>query len=379
MDDGLAVSPHGKRRRLGDENTPPANPAGGRLRYACVHCGRDLDGLSRADRIRHIGRCDQADHAGEAGASGAPGSRGCAVVTPGAPNGITPQSNAHSVLMDAARARASAAAAASAAVADAPDDAFQRLMAGKAAAPSTSAAAPAADQAVSRGGGRAGGRGGGRFGFRGAAGRRLAPYKTIEGTPYVVDGFTAEARADRVYFLTHFHSDHYMGIDKRWSRPIYATHITAALARRSLGVSAELLRILPMNERVRVSAPSGGAGATVMAIDANHCPGAAMLLFEIDDGRAVLHVGDFRYVARHTRPDIPVAARCLSLPSRPPPTRDTSPHVSQPSMSRHVSLAPLIGRLDLLYLDTTYAQPKHVFPTQQAAAAISPSGGSESG
>ena len=71
-------------------------------------------------------------------------------------------------------------------------------------------------------------------------------------------------------------------------------------------------------------------GVRVTPIDANHCPGAAMLHFhDTRTGATVLHVGDFR------------AAACL---------RSDSPLVSlldQPPVTS-------------LYLDTTYADPQYV-------------------
>ena len=83
-----------------------------------------------------------------------------------------------------------------------------------------------------------------------------------------------------------------------------------------------------MNESTEVE------GVQVTPIDANHCPGAAMLHFhDPATGATVLHVGDFR------------AASCLR----------SDPH-----------LVSLLGKstVTTLYLDTTYADPKHTFPDQ---------------
>ena len=77
-------------------------------------------------------------------------------------------------------------------------------------------------------------------------------------------------------------------------------------------------------------------GARVTCIDANHCPGAVLLLFQLPDGRCVLHTGDFRYDPQ--------------------------------AMGGHPALAALPpGGLHALYLDTTYLDPKYRFPTQAAA------------
>jgi DNA cross-link repair 1A protein len=157
----------------------------------------------------------------------------------------------------------------------------------------------------------------------------------------IVDGFTHGASAGDIYFLTHFHADHYMGITKRWSAPIHASAITANLVVKRLGVPASLIVILPMDTPVEIAeATAAGADherrARVTLIDANHCPGAVLLLFQLPDGRNILHTGDFRYNAS--------------------------------SMPRHPALRAIPpGGLTALYLDTTYLNPQYRFPTQQAA------------
>ena len=167
---------------------------------------------------------------------------------------------------------------------------------------------------------------------------------------------------------------HLAGITKRWSAPIYASKITAALCVRRLGVRWEQMIVLPMDVPTEVLAEysashrdfTSGAdgrsahshppgqhapyfllppptsclfsqvqGARVTLIEANHCPGAVLFLFQLQNGRNVLHTGDFRY---------------------------------EPSMCRHPSLVNL-PCIDALYLDTTYCEPKHVFPTQSATIA----------
>ena len=77
----------------------------------------------------------------------------------------------------------------------------------------------------------------------------------------------------------------------------------------------------------------------VTLLDANHCPGAVMFLFEVGN-RRILHVGDFRW-NRNIMLDIP-QIRALS------------------------ALSP---RLDELFLDTTYCNPKYALPTQEEAIA----------
>ena len=53
-------------------------------------------------------------------------------------------------------------------------------------------------------------------------------YKRVPGTPLIVDGFRWSP-AGATHILTHFHSDHYGGLNGKWpGGPIYCTPVTAA-------------------------------------------------------------------------------------------------------------------------------------------------------
>ncbi|ETO21626.1 hypothetical protein RFI_15577 [Reticulomyxa filosa] len=127
-------------------------------------------------------------------------------------------------------------------------------------------------------------------------------YKMIQGTNIIVDGFTncsKLAPKNAIYFLSHFHSDHYAGLNKGFNQGlIYASATTCRLAERILGVSRKYLMPLPPFERHKLEESTPRTWVTLL--EANHCPGAVMFLFEVeveqDSQRReyYLHCGDFR-------------------------------------------------------------------------------------
>ncbi|KAJ4762203.1 DNA cross-link repair protein SNM1 [Rhynchospora pubera] len=156
-------------------------------------------------------------------------------------------------------------------------------------------------------------------------------YKKIPGTPFTVDAFRYGAiEGCSAYFLTHFHYDHYGGLTKRWCHgPIYCTSITARLLDICLSVSQSYICALEYDKEYEIE------GIKVTFIEANHCPGAALVHLRLSDGRTYLHTGDFR---------------------------------ASKSMQSHPIL--LNYHVNVLYLDTTYCNPKYRFPSKEEVIAF---------
>lgn len=154
--------------------------------------------------------------------------------------------------------------------------------------------------------------------------KRVMPfYKVLsfDSTKFAVDAFSF-GKIDSVsaYFLTHFHSDHYGGLSKNWAHgKIYCSESTARLLIMKLNIDNELIIPLELNKEYIIE------NVKVRLLDANHCPGAVVVLFD----NKVLHTGDFR------------ANKQL---------------VSE--------LNALNVNLQTLYLDTTYLDPGRKFPNQ---------------
>ena len=62
---------------------------------------------------------------------------------------------------------------------------------------------------------------------------------------------------------------------------------------KPLQVSMDRIKVVQLNEPFIVE------GVKVTFIDANHCPGSAMVLFQVLGRRPVLHTGDCRHVYRN--------------------------------------------------------------------------------
>lgn len=180
--------------------------------------------------------------------------------------------------------------------------------------------------------------------------QRTCPfYKIMPGFFICVDAFRYGAvQGCNAYFLSHFHSDHYIGLTSSWCHgPIYCSHVTANLVRRQLRVDSKWVVDLEFEKKTEVP---NTQGVDVTMIPANHCPGSSLFLFEKVVGKGkipklqrVLHCGDFRACPAH-----------IQHPKLRPDITDL---VTKRTVGQQ--------KLDVCYLDTTYLTPKYAFPSQE--------------
>ena len=179
--------------------------------------------------------------------------------------------------------------------------------------------------------------------------QRTCPfYKIMPGFFICVDAFRYGAvQGCNAYFLSHFHSDHYIGLTSTWSHgPIYCSKVTGNLVKQQLRVDPKYVVSLDFEERFEVP---GTQGVAITMIPANHCPGSSLFLFEKVIGKGanpkvqrILHCGDFRACPAH-----------LAHPLLMPDVVDT------------ISGKTKQQKIDVCYLDTTYLNPKYSFPSQE--------------
>ncbi|KAL9599981.1 MAG: hypothetical protein Q9219_003450 [cf. Caloplaca sp. 3 TL-2023] len=180
--------------------------------------------------------------------------------------------------------------------------------------------------------------------------QRTCPfYKILPGLYICVDAFRYGAvEGCKAYFLSHFHSDHYVGLTSSWCHgPIYCSRVTGNLVRKQLRVDPKWVVDLEFDKKVEVP---GTQGVHVTMIPANHCPGSSLYLYEKIIGKGknpkvqrVLHCGDFRACPAH-----------VQHPLLRPDVIDT---ITGKNIGQQ--------KLDVCYLDTTYLTPKYAFPSQE--------------
>lgn len=155
-------------------------------------------------------------------------------------------------------------------------------------------------------------------------------YKRIPNTTFSVDAFNyGVIPSCTAYFLSHYHYDHFIGLNKNFSRHLYCSRVTANLVALKIKVQPQFVHALPLNQ------PQTIDGVEVTLLDANHCPGSVMFLFRLPGNDTVLHTGDFR---------------------------------AGQFMENYPELRSLLSprqRVSRLFLDTTYCDPSYDFPSQK--------------
>ena len=181
---------------------------------------------------------------------------------------------------------------------------------------------------------------------------------------------------------------------------IYCSPVTAALILHDTPRVKDQSRVVALEVGRTHRIRDGRCGAfDVTLVDANHCPGACVLVFDVpcaDDGggggvgggaggvkkqeatttttkRRIVHTGDFRFhESLHGRHPL-LLSSALAWPEPPPPS-SSLPSSSSPSSSSSFPLLPPSLLLpdpslpvDTLLLDTTYAHPRHCHPSQELA------------
>ncbi|PHU00370.1 hypothetical protein BC332_30157 [Capsicum chinense] len=165
------------------------------------------------------------------------------------------------------------------------------------------------------------------------------PIEMLKGLPFSVDTWNPKSNTKRHHFLTHAHKDHTQGICTYASYPIYCSHLTKTLVLQhfpqldgSFFVGIEVGQCIVIKDL--------DDDFTVTALDANHCPGALMFLYEGKFGN-LLHTGDCR-----------LTIECLQqLPLK---------YVGTPGK------APKC-QIDCIFLDCTFGQSPLKMPSRQSA------------
>ncbi|KAI6024410.1 DRMBL-domain-containing protein [Pisolithus marmoratus] len=151
------------------------------------------------------------------------------------------------------------------------------------------------------------------------------------------------------YFLTHAHSDHYTSLTSSWKKRPYLLfrqdiEVTANLVIHMLSVDPKWVHPLPMDTPTVI--PDTG-GVVVTLIDANHCPGSCLLLFE---GPQTVHAGDSAFKSPS------VGSSKIFRYLHCGDFRASPRHVLHPAIKDK--------SIDRIYMDTTYLNPKYLFPPQ---------------
>ncbi|VWU48413.1 DNA repair metallo-beta-lactamase protein, putative [Hepatocystis sp. ex Piliocolobus tephrosceles] len=127
------------------------------------------------------------------------------------------------------------------------------------------------------------------------------PLIVVDKFPYtkMAEYFKSKAEPnkeiDKIYFLTHFHADHYTKINKYFNKHVFTSIITKKLLTNIIGVDETYVHDLKINTYYHFF------NFEMIFIDANHCPGSVIIYFRFTNGIIIIHTGDFRFSNVQTR------------------------------------------------------------------------------
>ena len=204
----------------------------------------------------------------------------------------------------------------------------------------------------------------------------MPSHKLLPNTNIAIDAFmhtraVLGAVEEPLWFLTHFHGDHYAGMSNKWNHgPIFCSPITARLVRNAFGQAATIIP-LPLHQRIQLD------GVRVTFIDAHHCPGAVIIIFETEP---FIHADNLNYdylpedkraaylnraySSEHSSADIPSS----SSPLRSHSTRHGRVYVHGGDMRYHASMRQLFlsptefAQAEAKYQATALSAPRHSLP-----------------
>ncbi|KAI0879359.1 DRMBL-domain-containing protein [Hypoxylon argillaceum] len=320
-----------ERRFMEEQARLEAEESGDCMKQACPICNASLDGITPDKATVHVNACLDG-HPISTSASTSTSTSAPAPAPPAPPPDTVDAPEMSKRFARAAVPRPGQANPISLeSSANHPTSAFGKLMSGH--AEDSAWASAAASEHASRG--------------KPAYQRTCPFYKIMPGFFICVDAFRYGAvKGCNAYFLSHFHSDHYIGLTAKWSHgPIYCSKVTGSLIKTQLRTASKYVKELEFEETVEVP---GTEGVTVTMLPANHCPGSSLFLFEKKIGRGpnprtqrILHCGDFR--------------AC--------PAQVTHP-LLKPDIVDAISGKVKQQKIDVCYLDTTYLNPRYSFPPQ---------------
>jgi hypothetical protein len=98
--------------------------------------------------------------------------------------------------------------------------------------------------------------------------RKCPFYKRIEGTQCCVDAFSyGDIENCNAYFLSHYHYDHFIGLNRKFQNQLYCSKITANLVSKHIKVEKKYINVLEYNKFLNVYNDS--SSVQVALIDAN--------------------------------------------------------------------------------------------------------------